>query len=119
MDLKGAVLVVEVGGAELRPLSPLLLQILAPPRALYVITRSLTSSWRPFGPLDFVLRALQALSPVRQARLRSGPVKIGHFLKMGHICDFFWDFSFNFLVQIFSVHQRIYDTTLGSRDIAM
>ena len=59
MDLKGAVLVVEVGGAELRPLSPLLLQILAPPRALYVITRSLTSSWRPFGPLDFVLRALR------------------------------------------------------------
>ena len=87
MDLKGAVLVVEVGGAELRPLSPLLLQILVPPRALYVITRSLTSSWRPFGPLDFVLRALQALSPVRQARLRSGPVKIGNFLKMGHFCE--------------------------------
>ena len=33
------------------------------------ITRSLgalrapTSSWRPFGPLDFVLRALRALRP--------------------------------------------------------
>ena len=50
----------------------------------YSSTRSLgalrapTSSWRPFGPLDFVLRALR---PVRRARLRSGPVKIGHFLK--------------------------------------
>ena len=32
-----------------------------------------TSSWRPFGPLDFVLRALRALRPIRQARLRSGP----------------------------------------------
>ena len=41
----------------------------------------LTSSWRPFGLLDFVLRALRALRPVRQARLRSGPVKIGHFYK--------------------------------------
>ena len=35
----------------------------------YIYTRSLgalrapTSSWRPFGPLDFVLRALRALSP--------------------------------------------------------
>ena len=32
-----------------------------------------TSSWRPFGPLDFVLGALQELRPVRQACLRSGP----------------------------------------------
>ena len=45
----------------------------------YIQTRSLgalrapTSSWRPFGPLDFVLRALRALRPVRRARLRSGP----------------------------------------------
>ena len=54
---------------------------------LFVRTRSLgalrapTSSWRPFGPLslDFVLRALRALRPVRQARFRSGPVKTGHF----------------------------------------
>ena len=43
-----------------------------------LLTRSLgalqapTSSWKPFGPLDFVLRALQALRPVRRARLRSG-----------------------------------------------
>ena len=29
-----------------------------------------TSSWRPFGPLDVVLRALR---PVRRARLRPGP----------------------------------------------
>ena len=35
----------------------------------YYLTRSLgalrapTSSWRPFGPLDFVLRALWALRP--------------------------------------------------------
>ena len=35
----------------------------------YILTRSLgalrapTSSWRPFGPLDFVLRALRALRP--------------------------------------------------------
>ena len=61
---------------------------------IYYCTRSLgalrapTSSWRPFGPalgpsglLDFVLRALRALRPVRWARLRSGPVKIGHFFK--------------------------------------
>ena len=45
--------------------------------------RAPTSSWRPFGPLDFVLRALRALRPVRRARLRSGPVKKGHFLKIG------------------------------------
>ena len=32
-----------------------------------------TSSWRPFGPLDFVLPALRALRPVCRARLRSGP----------------------------------------------
>ena len=38
-------------------------------RTKYRITRSLgalrapTSSWRPFGPLDFVLRALRALRP--------------------------------------------------------
>ena len=32
-----------------------------------------TSSWRPFGPLDFVLPALWALRPVCQACLRSGP----------------------------------------------
>ena len=37
----------------------------------YIQTRSLgalrapTSSWRPFGPLDLVLRALRALRPVR------------------------------------------------------
>ena len=30
--------------------------------------RDLTSSWKHFGPLDFVLRALWALRPVRQAR---------------------------------------------------
>ena len=42
---------------------------------LYIVTRSLgalrapTSSWRPFGPLDFVLRALRAL---RQCDLRIG-----------------------------------------------
>ena len=41
--------------------------------------RAPTSSWRPFRPLDFVLRAPRALSPVRRARLRSGPVKIWHF----------------------------------------
>ena len=46
-----------------------------------------TSSWRTFWPLDFVLRALQALRPVRRARLRSGPVKIGHLLKIGHFCE--------------------------------
>ena len=45
----------------------------------YIITRSLgapsgpTSSWRPFGPLDFVLRCLRVFRPVRRARLRSGP----------------------------------------------
>ena len=45
----------------------------------YKMTRSLgalrapTSSWRPFGSLDFVLRALRALRLVRRARLRSGP----------------------------------------------
>ena len=44
----------------------------------YIVSRSLgalralTSSWRPFGPFDFVLRALRALRPVRWARLRSG-----------------------------------------------
>ena len=32
----------------------------------------MTSSWRPFGPLDFVLCALQALRSVGRARLRSG-----------------------------------------------
>ena len=57
----------------------------------YNFTRSLgalrapTSSWRPFGPLDFVLCALRALRLVRRAPLRSGPVKKGHFLKM---CQF-------------------------------
>ena len=45
--------------------------------------RAPTSSWRPSGPLDFVIRALRALRPVRRARWRS----IGHFLKMGH---FLW-----------------------------
>ena len=45
----------------------------------YSLTRSLgarlapTSSWRPFGPLDFVLRALWAHRLLRWARLRSGP----------------------------------------------
>ena len=29
--------------------------------------QDLTSSWRPFGPLDFVLRALRALRPVCRA----------------------------------------------------
>ena len=29
--------------------------------------RALTSSWRPFGPLDFALRALRALRPVTHA----------------------------------------------------
>ena len=44
----------------------------------YMKTRSLgalpapTSSCRPFGPLDFVLRALRALRTVRRARLWSG-----------------------------------------------
>ena len=57
------------------------------------ITRSLgalwapTWSWRPFGPLDFILRALRALRTVRWARLRSGPVKIGLLLKMRHCCE--------------------------------
>ena len=43
----------------------------------YDVTRSLgalrapTSSWRPFGPLYFVLRTHRALRPVRRARLRS------------------------------------------------
>ena len=41
--------------------------------------RAPTSNWRPFRILDFVLCALWALRPVRLARLRSGPVKIGHF----------------------------------------
>ena len=45
--------------------------------------RAPTSSWRPFGPLDFVLRALQALRPVRRACLRSGPVKIKYFFENG------------------------------------
>ena len=59
-------------------------------RAVLYWTRSLgalrapNSSWRPFGPLDFILRALRTLRPVRRARLRSGPVKIGLFFKMGH-----------------------------------
>ena len=35
--------------------------------------RAPTFSWRPFGPLDFVLCALRALRPVRRARWRSGP----------------------------------------------
>ena len=39
----------------------------------YSFTRSLGYSWRPFRPLDFVLPALRAFRPVRQARLRSGP----------------------------------------------
>ena len=39
------------------------------------------SRWGPFGPLDFVLRTLRALRPVRRACLRSGLVKVGHFLK--------------------------------------
>ena len=45
---------------------------------IYVNTWSLgalqarTSSWRPFGPLDFILCALRALRPVRRACLRSG-----------------------------------------------
>ena len=43
--------------------------------------RAPTSSWSPFGPLDFVLRALLALRRVRRARLRSGPVKIGNFFQ--------------------------------------
>ena len=46
--------------------------------------RALTSIWRPFGLLDFVLRALRALRTVRRSRLRSGPVKIASFLKIGH-----------------------------------
>ena len=41
----------------------------------YLNARS--SSWRPFGPPDFVLHALRALRPVRRARLRSGRVTHG------------------------------------------
>ena len=46
---------------------------------IYKNTRSLgalrvsTSSWRPFGPFHFVLRALLALRPVCRSCLRSGP----------------------------------------------
>ena len=46
-----------------------------------------TSSWRPFWPLDFVLCAFRALRTVRRARLRSGPVNIGHFWNIGHFCE--------------------------------
>ena len=46
--------------------------------------RAPTSSWRPFGPLDFALRVLR---PVRRARLMSGPVKIEHVLEN---VAFFW-----------------------------
>ena len=51
----------------------------------YFLTRSLaalgapTSSWRPFEPLDFILRALRALRPVRRARLMSGSPFFYHF----------------------------------------
>ena len=58
------------------------------------ITRSLgalrapTSSWRPFGPLDFVLRALRALRLVRRARFRSGPLFFTTFTKFHHFEPF-------------------------------
>ena len=38
--------------------------------------RALTSSWRPFGPLDFVLRALRALRPC-DPRIKIGMLKMG------------------------------------------
>ena len=55
---------------ELSQLFPLLLSLCS---LAILKTRSLgapTSCWRPFGPLDFVLRGLRALRPVRWARLK-------------------------------------------------
>ena len=51
-----------------------------------------TSSWRPFGPLDFVLRALRVLRPGRWARLESGPLFstiFDHFRQFWTILDHF------------------------------
>ena len=56
--------------------------------------RALTSSWKPFGPLDFVLLALRALRTVRRACLSSGPVKKWHFLKIKHFVKI-WHFLGN------------------------
>ena len=50
--------------------------------------RAPTSSWRPFGPLDFVLRALRALRPVRWACLRSGPPFLTIFDHLDHFRPF-------------------------------
>ena len=46
-----------------------------------------TSSWRSFGPLNFILRALRALRTVHRARLRLGPVKRAFFWKLGYFCE--------------------------------
>ena len=51
--------------------------------------RGPTSSWRPFGPLHFVLRALLALRPVRRARLRSGSPFLTIFDHFETILDHF------------------------------
>ena len=74
-----------------------------PPEICY--TRSLgalrapTSSWGPFGPLDFVLRALRALRPVRWARLRSGPPFLTIFDHLDHFRPFgpFWTMLDHFI----------------------
>ena len=50
--------------------------------------RALTSSWRPFGPLHFVLRALRALRPVGQTRLRSGPPFLTILIILGNFRPF-------------------------------
>ena len=47
--------------------------------------RAPTSSWRPFGPLDFVLRALR---PVCWARLSSGPPFLTIFDHLDHFRPF-------------------------------
>ena len=62
--------------------------------------RAPTSSWRSFGPLDFVLCALRTLRPVRRARLKSGTVKIGHFFENK---AFFEDILLSFFILLFRI----------------
>ena len=49
-----------------------------------MIIRYLNSNWRPIGPLDFVLRDLRPLRPVRRARLGSGPAIYTIFTILDH-----------------------------------
>ena len=57
--------------------------------------RAPTSSWRPFGPLDFILRALRALRPVRLPALPCIPFFLFFLLVVYIFC---WLLVFSLLL---------------------